>query len=63
MTIQDLSRDQLVELKQAYISGQNSEKNCGTSYGELADADKIVPDSEIFALFGDVEFSVDDFVA
>ena len=59
MTIHDLNREQLAELKQAYIMEQNSAD--GVSYNELACADELVTDAEIFAFFGDCEFSEDDF--
>lgn len=58
MKVTELSRDQLVELKQHYL--------CDTSYhvytSELADADNIISDEEIFEEYADTEFTEDDFI-
>lgn len=61
MTVQELSRDQLIELKQAYITEKNDEVGEGTSWGELADADELISDKEIFAAYECYSFSNDDF--
>ena len=57
MKVKELSREQLIELKQNYLSTLN--KDC--SYMDLADADNKVSDEEIFEVFGDTEFVPDDF--
>lgn len=61
MTVQELNRDQLIELKQAYITEKNDEVGEGTSWGELADADELVSDKEIFAAYECYDFGNDDF--
>jgi hypothetical protein len=61
MTVYELSRDQLIELKQAYITEKNDEVGEGTSWGELADADELVDDKEIFAAYECYDFVNDDF--
>lgn len=56
MDVRELSREQLDELKQAYV--------CETvdcpSYGELADAVDI-PDDVIFQHYSGIDFVMDDF--
>ena len=44
MSVKDLTREQLIELKQRYYT----ERNENVSYGELADIDNLVSDDEIF---------------
>lgn len=59
MSVYELSKNQLIELKQNYLC--EVQKN--VSYGELCDADNIVSDEEIFSEYGNVEFSKDDFLS
>lgn len=68
MRISELSRGQLVELKQNYLTQLDNEgtleevagiKSLGWS--DLADADSIVPDDVIFENYENTEFSDDDF--
>ncbi len=62
MTVSKLTRDQIIELKQNYLSEKiyNEGERC-ISWGELADADELVSDETIFAEYGGYDFSVDDF--
>lgn len=64
MTVKDLSREQLNELKQAYATqlsdcGENEEV-LGISYEELVDSTEI-PDEVIFNHYGGVIFTEYDF--
>lgn len=59
MSVFELSKNQLIDLKQNYLC--EVQKN--VSYGELCDADNIVSDEEIFSEYGNVEFSKDDFLS
>lgn len=61
MTVQELNRDQLIELKQHYIDEKNQEVGQGTSWGELADADELISDKEIYAAYECYDFVNDDF--
>lgn len=62
MKIRELNRGQLIELKQSYLSDKMlREEDRTPSYGELADADELVSDEEIFAQHDDTSFSPDDF--
>lgn len=56
MTVHELTREQLIELKQHMLCEQGS-----PSYGELADADELVSDESAFAEFDATDFSEDDF--
>lgn len=61
MTVQELDRDQLIELKQMYLTEIGEEEGDGTSWGEYADADDIISDKEIFERYDGYTFSNDDF--
>lgn len=56
MTVHELSRDQLIELKQHMLCEQGS-----PSYGELADADELISDEKVFEEYCDTDFVKDDF--
>ena len=57
MSVKDLTREQLIELKQRYYT----ERNENVSYGELADIDNLVSDNEIFEKYGHITFVEEDF--
>ena len=57
MKVTELTRDQLVQLKQGYFCGRPEEP----SWEELAQADTLITDEEIFSAYEGVEFSADDF--
>lgn len=69
-TIYDLTREEIIEVKQNYLvlladEGRFAEV-VGVDYdapawGDLADADTIVPDDVIFEEYADTIFSEDDF--
>lgn len=68
MDVTELTRDQLAELKQAYLVELDDEgmleEIIGTdcvSWGALANADEIVPDDVMFRHYDGVLFSSDDF--
>ena len=58
MTVYDLNRDQLIELKQNYYS---ETYNNNPSYDELADVDNLVSDQEIYDEYAGTDFVPDDF--
>ena len=61
MTVHELSRDQLTELKERMIDDEIYEKEGrGASYDELANAESV-PDEKVFEKYEGVEFSNDDF--
>ena len=70
MDVRELSREQIVELKQRYMSQLVDEGTFAEvmdvdynepSYWDLANADDLVPDDVIFRQFEDVDFVPDDF--
>ena len=61
MKLKDLNDDQRLQLKQDLLSRRMDEKGESPSYGELADADRLISDEELEAEFGDTEFVPDDF--
>ena len=62
LTVYDLTRDQINELKASYLDQHLQEtEGRSASYGELADAGEIVPDWLIFDAYAATLFSPDDF--
>ena len=62
MKLKDLNEEQMLLLKQDLLSRRMDEKGESPSYGELADADRLISDEELEAEFGDTEFVPDDFM-
>ena len=60
MTVYDLNRDQLIELKQRYYIENVNEY---PSYGELADVDNLVSDKEVYDEYACVDFTQEDFAS
>jgi len=61
MTLDELGKEQKLELKQRILAERNEQRGEGTSYGELADADELVSDEDLKDRYGGTEFSPDDF--
>ena len=61
MRVTELNRDQLIQLKQHYLTMKNDEAGEGTSYYELSEADNLVSDQEIFEAEADTDFTEGDF--
>ena len=57
MTVYDLNRDQLIELKQRYLQDTQGD----LSWGELAAADDLISDKFIMEYWADTDFTPDDF--
>ena len=58
MSVKELNREQLTELKQNYYC--NVLEN-NASYGELADIDNLVSDNEIYEYYNGTMFVEEDF--
>lgn len=58
MSVEELNREQLIALKQNYLS----ETYYGIGYDELANADSLVPDKVILKYYAGYIFSEDDFL-
>lgn len=61
MTVKELNREQLRQVKQHYYTQKQDEKGEGVSYGELSLIDELVSDAEIFEAYSCTEFVPDDF--
>ena len=62
MTVMDLTKDQMEELKQSILCDHlEREEKRSPSMGELADAMELVSDDEVIAQYGETEFTEDDF--
>ena len=62
MNVTDLNREQLTELKQAYLTEIFDRDGLSPSWGELADADELIPDAEIYEAYEGYIFSAGDFM-
>lgn len=61
MTVYELNRDQLEELKQAYLTEMFLKNDDEPSYGDLAEADDRISDDDIYEAYSHVDFVPDDF--
>lgn len=61
MTINELTPEQLTQVKQRYYTEKQAEKGEGVSWGELAQINELVTDAEIIAEYSGVNFIPDDF--
>lgn len=61
MTLEELNRDQIIQLKQAYYTRKMEDAGQGVSYGELAMIDELVTDQELEDEYSGTTFVPDDF--
>lgn len=61
MFVEELNRDQMVELKEQMLCDQLAEKGEWASYGELAMADELVSDDAVMEEYRHTKFTADDF--
>lgn len=62
MTVRELTRDQLNQLKQnCLVDRMDAADGNSPSYGELADASETISDEEIYSAYDGVDFTEDDF--
>ena len=59
MTVQELNREQLEQLKRQYYDDRHPE---GVSYGDLADVDRLVTMDELREEYGGTIFTPEDFL-
>lgn len=57
MSIYDLNREQLSQVKAAYLNDRSN----GLYWSEICDADSLVSDEQVMNEYKDTEFSEDDF--
>ena len=58
MKVQELNREQLIQLKQQLYETRHPE---GVSYGELAEADDLITDAECIEHYAGIDFVEDVF--
>lgn len=63
MRFSDLTREQKTEVKQRLLVEQYDKEGETPSYGELADADGLITDSECEEAFAGTDFVPDDFTS
>lgn len=61
MTVQELNRDQLIQLKQQMLMERMDAEGDSPSWGELADADSLISDEDVQSQFSGTIFTPDDF--
>ena len=61
LTVKDLNRSQIEELKQDYIDMKNREAGIQTSMYDIFNADELVSDKEIYTYYDGYTFTLDDF--
>ena len=63
MKVRDLNRNQIAELKGRMLEERNEANGEGTFYSDVAEADTLISDEEVFAAYDGVDFSADDFTS
>ena len=64
MTVTELNRGQLIQLKQLYLEdylNNWADENESISYNDITNADEIIPDETIFEVYEGTLFTKDDF--
>ena len=61
MKVFELTRDQLIELKQRMLFARLDKVGRCPSYGEIADVDDNISDEPVYEEYADTIFSMDDF--
>lgn len=61
MTIKDLNRDQLQQVKIVFYTNDCNEPDGPLSWADLVNIDDIVDDETVYKAYDGVEFTPDDF--
>lgn len=61
MTVQELNRDQLAQLKQDMLIERMDAEDDWPSWGEMADADSLISDEDVQREFAGTVFTTGDF--
>lgn len=61
MSVEELNRDQLIQLKQNMLMERMDEEGETPSWGELAEADSLITDEEVQQEYAGTDFVTDDF--
>ena len=62
MTVRELNRDQLNELKEAFVTMEAENNKESVGYADLIEAHDRISDEEVFEYFDGTIFSNDDFL-
>lgn len=61
MKVRELNRDQLIQLKQHYLTELRIKEGTRVSFAEIAEADSLVSDETIYKEYSRITFTEDDF--
>lgn len=61
MSVEELNRDQLVQLKQNMLMERMDAEGKTPSWGELAEVDSLITDEEVQQEYAGTDFVTDDF--
>lgn len=61
MSVEELNRNQLVQLKQNMLMERMDAKGETPSWGELAEVDSLITDEEVQQEYAGTDFVTDDF--
>ena len=61
MIVQELNRDQLIQLKQEMLMERMDAEGDWPSWGEMADANSLVSDEDVQSKFAGTMFTTEDF--
>lgn len=61
MSVEELNRDQLIQLKQNMLMERMDEEGETPSWGELAEVDSLITDEEVQQEYAGTEFVTADF--
>ena len=61
MTVQELTRDQLIEIKGSMLIERMDAEGDSPSWGEIADADNLISDEDVFEEYANTVFTEADF--
>lgn len=61
MTVQELNCDQLIEIKQSMLIEWMDAEGDWPSWGEIADADNLISDEDVFEEYAHTVFTEGDF--
>lgn len=63
MSVEELNRDQLIQLKQNMLMERMDAERETPSWGELAEADSLITDEEVQQEYAGTDFVTDDFLS
>lgn len=61
MTVHELNRDQLIQLKQGMLMERMDAEGDWPSWGQMVDADSLISDEDVQSVLAGTIFTMDDF--